>query len=337
MVVTVRRTGPPDRRHTLAGFPVVATHDLGEARDAVTRIYLPHSLQSSSPHLAMRLNAAHQKRFTLGFLAYGAPTELRMPATEISYHVNLTTRGGTQAERGDGQRAVTAADAAGIVLRPDQLNIVRWSPDAEQLILKIPRSRLETHLADLIGRPVPGPVDFDFGLDLTTPRGASLLASVRFLARELDRPGGIADAPLAREQLEEFVMTQLLLAVRNSYTDLLGGPVDRVRASRLRPVLEHMQAHAHEPLTPGELARVGCMSVRALHAAFRDELGVSPMAHLRRIRLDHVHAELLRGLAPGVRIGDVATRWGFFHPSRFARQYQERFGELPSETVARTP
>ena len=227
MVVTVRRTGPRDRRHTLAGFPVVATHDLGEARDAVTRIYLPHSLQSSSPHLAMRLNAAHQKRFTLGFLAYGARTELRMPATEISYHVNLTTRGGTQAERGDGQRAVTAADAAGIVLRPDQLNIVRWSPDAEQLILKIPRSRLETHLADLIGRPVPGPVDFDFGLDLTTPRGASLLASVRFLARELDRPGGIADAPLAREQLEEFVMTQLLLAVRNSYTDLLGGPVDR--------------------------------------------------------------------------------------------------------------
>ncbi len=95
MVVTVRRTGPRDRRHTLAGFPVVATHDLGEARDAVTRIYLPHSLQSSSPHLAMRLNAAHQKRFTLGFLAYGARTELRMPATEISYHVNLTTRGGT--------------------------------------------------------------------------------------------------------------------------------------------------------------------------------------------------------------------------------------------------
>jgi len=28
-------------------------------------------------------------------------------------------------------------------------------------------------------------------------------------------------------------------------------------------------------------------------------------------------------------------RWGFFHPSRFARQYQERFGELPSDTVRR--
>jgi transcriptional regulator GlxA family with amidase domain len=95
-----------------------------------------------------------------------------------------------------------------------------------------------------------------------------------------------------------------------------------------------MENHADQPLTPGELARQGCMSVRALHATFQNELGVSPMAHLRRIRLDRVHAELLRSTGP-VRISDVAARWGFFHPSRFARQYQERFGELPSDTARR--
>ena len=158
---------------------------------------------------------------------------------------------------------------------------------------------------------------------------------MEFLARELDRDGGIAETPLAREQLEAFVMTQVLLAVRNSYTDLLTGFVARTRPSRLQPVLSYMESHADQPLTPGELARVGCMSVRALHASFRDELGVSPMAHLRRIRLDHVHADLLRGTGSPDRISDVATRWGFFHPSRFARQYHERFGELPSETARR--
>jgi transcriptional regulator GlxA family with amidase domain len=129
-------------------------------------------------------------------------------------------------------------------------------------------------------------------------------------------------------------MTQVLLAVRNSYTDLLEGFATRVRPSRLQPVLSYMEAHADQPLTPGELARVGCMSVRALHASFRHELGVPPMAHLRRIRLDHVHADLLRG-AEAQRISDVAMRWGFFHPSRFARQYRERFGELPSDTARR--
>ena len=171
---------------------------------------------------------------------------------------------------------------------------MRWTDDAEQLILKIPRTRLESHLADLVGRPVDKPVDFRFGFSTATGRGRSLLAAVEFLARELDRPGGIAETPLAREQLEAFVMTQVLLAVPNSYSDVLEGYVARSRPSRLQAVLAHMETHADQPLTPGELARVGCMSVRSLHATFQHELGVSPMAHLRRIRLDHVHAELLR-------------------------------------------
>lgn len=234
-----------------------------------------------------------------------------MTATTTTHHVDLTT--------------------SGIVLVPDRTVVLRWTDDAEQVVLTIARGRLEAHLAALIGRPVDTPVDLD--VDLAGPRGASLLASVRFLARELERPGGIADAPPAREQLEAFVMTQLLLAARSSWSDELGA-AEPARASRLEPVLAHMQAHADQPLTPGDLARVGCMSVRALHATFRDELGVSPMAHLRRIRLDNVYAALLRGLPQGIRIGDVAARWGFFHASRFARQYQERFGELPSETLA---
>lgn len=323
-----------DRRHTLRGHPVVATASVEEAREAVTDVYLPHALRAADEPLRMQLNAARQKRFTLGFLTYGAPAELRMPATGTTYHVNLTTAGRTVAERQDGARATTAARSSGIVLMPDQLNTVRWSGEAEQLILKIPRTRLESHLADLVGRPVDGPVDFDFGFRTDSPRGRSLLASVEFLARELDRDGGIADMPLAREQLETFVMTQVLLTVRNSYSDLLAEYVTPERPSRLRPVLTHMETHADEPLTPNDLARVGCMSVRALHATFRQELGLSPMAHLRRIRLDHVHADLLR-TPSSARISDVAMRWGFFHPSRFARQYHERFGELPSDTVRR--
>ncbi|MGE3284490.1 MAG: AraC family transcriptional regulator [Pseudonocardia sp.] len=324
------------RRHTLRRFPVVSTSSAEEAREAVTHVYLPHALRTDDTPLRMKLNAARQKRFTLGFLAYGARAELNMPATQDTYHINLTTRGRTFAERGDGTRAVTDARASGVVLLPHQSNTVRWTPDAEQLILKIPRTRLESHLADLVGHQVTEAVDFDFGFRTDTPRGRSLLSAVEFLARELDQPGGITETPLAREQLEAFVMTQLLLAVRNSHSDLLEGYAGRVRSTRIRPVLAYLESHADEPLTPGDLARVGCMSVRALHSTFQHELGVSPMAYLRRVRLDHVHAELLRLTSSDVRISDIAMRWGFYHPSRFARQYQERFGELPSDTARRS-
>jgi hypothetical protein len=235
-----------DRTHTLRRFPVVSTSSVDEAREAVTDVYLPHALRADNEPLTMRLNAAHQKRFTLGFLAYGANAELRMPPTETTYHVNLTTAGRTFAERGDGARAVTEARASGVVLLPNRLNTVRWTPDAEQLILKIPCMRLESHLADLARRPVTGPIDFRFGFSTATPRGRSLLAAVEFLARELDRPGGIGETPLAREQLEAFVMTQVLLAVPNSYSDILEGYVNQPRPARLQPVLTYMETHADQ-------------------------------------------------------------------------------------------
>ncbi|WIX75425.1 AraC family transcriptional regulator [Amycolatopsis carbonis] len=317
----------------LSRYRVLGTRSLEEARDAVTRIYLDHDLTVPGNELDMTLNSTADRMFTVGYLSYQSCAKLVMPPTEDCYHVNLTIAGRTDADRTDGRRATTRARTSGVVLLPDQVNTVRWSPDAAQLILKIGRRTLETHLGEHLNRPVDEVLDFDFGIDFTTPAGSTLLSSVEFLARELERPGGLADMPIAREQLEAFVMTQLLHAGRHQYADDLAAPDDPVRQSRLGPVIEYMEAHADEPLTPQELAKVGCMSVRTLHATFQQVLGESPMNHLRRIRLDHVRAELLRSDPALTRVTDIALRWGFFHQSRFAQQYRERFGELPRETL----
>lgn len=324
-------------KHPLSCHPVLATSQLEEARSAVTEVYLPHELinTESRDEVAMVLNAVKDKNFTLGYLTYGSSAQLTMPATEDTYHVNLTIAGSTDADRQDGERAATSGRLSGVVLLPNQLNRVRWTPDAEQLILKIPRQSLEGHLADVLGKPVRSVVEFDFQVDLSTPRGQALLSAVEFLTVELERPGGIADNPLAREQLEAYVMSQLLTAVPNPYTEDLAGPAEPVQAGRLKPVVEYMENNADLPLSPPELAKVGCMSVRSLHASFQKTFGESPMAYLRRIRLDHVRAELLNGRNPDAQIIDIAMRWGFFHPSRFAQQYRDRYGELPSETVRR--
>jgi AraC-like DNA-binding protein len=317
----------------LSRFPVIGTRSLEEARDAVSRIYLPHELTAADDRVDMTLNAVSDQHFTLGYLSYQAHTRLVMPPTENCYHINLTTAGSTDADRTDGERERTLAGERGVVLSPVQRNTVRWTPEAEQLILKIPRTSLENHLGDLLGRSVAEVVDFGFGLDMTTGPGRSLLHAVRFLAEELDRADGLAEMPLAREQLEAFVMTQLLHAGEHQFTDALRAPAEAVKLGRLAPVIEYMEANADEPLTPQELARVGCMSVRSLHASFQQTFGESPMAYLRRLRLDHVRAELLRSDSEQVRVTDVAMKWGFFHQSRFAQQYRARFGELPSRTL----
>jgi AraC-like DNA-binding protein len=324
------RGAPPAR---LERHAVLDTRRLEEAREAVARVYLDHELSAPAEDVAMTLNATTDRLFTFGYLTYQSRATLVMPPTEDNYHVNLTIAGATRAERSDGTRGSTAAWRSGLVLLPQHTNTVRWSADAEQWILKIPRSSLESHLGDQLGRPVHDVVDFDFDIDLTSPAGRTLLSSVEFLAKELDRPGGLGDMPLAREQLEAFVMTQLLHVGRHRWTDALTAPADPVRRGRLGPVLDYMEQHADEPLTPQELARVGCLSVRTLHATFQQELGESPMSYLRRLRLDHVRAELMRGHPADVQVTEVALRWGFLHQSRFAQQYRERFGELPRDTL----
>ncbi len=319
----------------LASGSVITTRSLEEAREAGTEIYLPHDLVGPQDAMNMRLNALTDRHMTLGYLTYQAEAELTMPATEHCYHVNLTIVGETKASRSDGCREVTVGGRRGVVLSPVQTNRVSWTPEAEQLILKIPRTSLESHLSDLIGKPVTEVVDFDFGLDLTTSSGRALLRAVHFLATELDKPAGLAEMPLAREQLEAYVLTSLLHAGRHQFSDALAGHEDVRRLGRLSTVVSYIETHADDEITPEILARVGCVSVRTLHAAFQEQLGESPMAYVRRIRLSKARAELLRSDPRKTRVADVAMRWGFFHQSRFAQQYRDQFNELPSVTLQR--
>jgi AraC-like DNA-binding protein len=314
---------------------VIATHSVEEAREAVSRIYLRHNLSSRDGALNMRFNATAGGHMTLGYLTYQAEAELTMPPTEDCYIVNLTIAGATRGSRGDGVRERTAGNERGLVLSPVQNHRVQWTADAEQLHLKITRARLESHLADLVGKPVTKVIDFGFGVDLTSGPGRGLLRSVCFLAAELDRPAGLAEMPFARAQLEAYVLSSLLYAGRHQFSAVLADPNNVRRLGRLTPVLQYIEANAESDLTPETLARAARVSVRTLHAAFQQQLGESPMAYVRRIRLGRVRAELLRSDPSKVRVTDVAMRWGFMHLSRFAEQYREQFNELPSVTLHR--
>ena len=102
-------------REYLAGDAVMATRSLEEARDAVTRVYLPHELLGRQDAIDMRLNATRDRYFTLGYLTYQSETELRMPAAEQWYHINLQLTGVTWASRKDGTRERTPAQRRGLI------------------------------------------------------------------------------------------------------------------------------------------------------------------------------------------------------------------------------
>jgi transcriptional regulator GlxA family with amidase domain len=98
-----------------------------------------------------------------------------------------------------------------------------------------------------------------------------------------------------------------------------------------------IDAHVAEPIGLPEVAGAVQLSPRALQASFRKHLGTTPLGYLRATRLARAHADLL-----AVRPGDgqtvslIANRWGFSQLSRFARDYKERYGMSPRETLGRS-
>ncbi|MFJ4427586.1 helix-turn-helix domain-containing protein [Streptomyces bobili] len=91
---------------------------------------------------------------------------------------------------------------------------------------------------------------------------------------------------------------------------------------------------ADPDLTPESIARAHHISVRYLHKLFQDEeLTVGRL--IQRRRLEKCREELGRGGRPGPGVSAVAQRWGFSHPTQFARAFRAAYGMSPSTWQAR--
>ena len=314
---------------------LLRTRDFDEAKEHITSIYIPHELRSRDNHsLDFKIRYLASKKLTIGHLRYGADSELLVPPMESCYHVNLTLHGETHVTQ-SGKSAFTKTGQSGAIFNPVDPFTVRWSPEAIQYAIKIPRSSLEGQLSALIGRPIDKPIDFDLGFDLTKAWGQSLLAAVTHMRNELSRDGGLVEAPLVRAQLESYVLSQLLMVIPHDYRSLIYATGQNVSRRHIQVAMDHIEEHLMEPLTGPDIAVAAHVSIRALQVGFLEELGLSPMSYVRSRRLDRVHEELMRGTGVGT-INDIASRWGFSHFGRFADQYRRKFGVLPSETVRLT-
>ena len=121
-------------------------------------------------------------------------------------------------------------------------------------------------------------------------------------------------------------------------------PVGAPRAPAKRPLEpcylkradRFIREHLGEPLPVTRLARYCGVSSRTLEKAFAEARGLTPVAQVRNMRLDHAHHALQNG---DVSVATIAARCGFRSSTTFALEYRKRFGMAPSRTkrAARNP
>ena len=82
------------------------------------------------------------------------------------------------------------------------------------------------------------------------------------------------------------------------------------------------------------MCRAANVSERRLRDAFVDTFDVPPKRYWQLRRLGEARDELATSTALGATVQQVALDLGFGHMGRFARAYENRFGEKPSDTLA---
>ncbi|NED96711.1 AraC family transcriptional regulator [Phytoactinopolyspora alkaliphila] len=319
----------------LERFELFHSTDLDEARDIVGRVFVPHRLDlvGKSKTLDARMHTRRIGRVAANYVEYGGDVLIEPGELGSFFVVQIPLSGHCTVSCGN--EVIYSKPGFASVVSPTEPLSMRWSRDCTMLILRIERPALEAHLRDLLGAPLPRPVRFSLGMDVGSGFGLSWANGVRYMVHELDRSDdSLVNNQLAATELENGLLTGLLLSQRHNYSDLLDDstlcPVPSRAVSIARELIENHPEWRH---TVNMLAKEANVSVRALQHGFAKHLGMSPRRYLTAVRMQRAREELRAAQRDAITVGQVVAKWGLGHPGRFAAEYQRRFGELPSETL----
>ncbi|WP_214405781.1 AraC family transcriptional regulator [Pseudonocardia lacus] len=333
-----RTTALPDESDYRVGAPLGFTStDPDEARTRTERLLqCDHrmTLLDGGPDFAARVGFSSLDGFSVMASTYGRPVEIvcRPPIPWVT--ISLISGGRALFSGARGDDTVVAADRAA-VLAYDRGVRMRWEPGVSQLMIAVSKSRIERFLQRLLQEPLREPLRFDTAVDLDGD-GRGIAGSVSAIRRVLTRYGPAGPPPVLSAELEHSLLSALLFGQRHNYSDAMLSPSPRPSARVVGRVLELLESAWDTPLSIADLAEHAGVSQRSLHAAFHRQLGVSPMAYVRRRRLERAREDLLRAAPTGsTTVTYVALRNGFAHGGRFAAAYRRTFGESPSDTLRR--
>lgn len=317
--------------HIMGGHRIFQSDDLDQTRELIARTYCPHrlSLQGRQGKLGAWLNHKRLSQIGVGAMAYGADVHISEVEDQDFVLLMLPLQGVAHNGLGGGRSVETHAGRA-VVTSTTELDRMWWSANCAQLVVQISSAALDRHLSMMTGRGLREPLRFVPEMDLM----AGAVSWWKYVAMLIEDLSGAeqsaAQASLAH--LESMLIVKLLETQNSNYYEQLRPQSSRIAPQHVRRAERFIVDNVGVAITLEQLVEVSGVSARALFDGFRRFRGCSPMAYLRSVRLDRVRQDLL-GAREGETVTNIACKWGFYQFGRFAGQYRQAYGELPSETL----
>jgi AraC-like DNA-binding protein len=231
------------------------------------------------------------------------------------------------------QQLRCAPDTATIISPGQKLESIS-SAQGEVLLVSIDRNSIDSALGKLLDRPLKQPLIFRAQIDLTSDLGVSLKKFLHFLWDGVAGAGTVSSSFVLKE-LEQAFLACIIKGLSSNYSEELQYQHEGAFAAHVRKARAFIESNLHEDIKVGDIATAVGVCARLLQKAFSHQCGCSPMRFVTQERLQRIRQELDRSTAD-TKIVDVMMDYGFTQGGKFAKEYQQLFGEKPSETLKRS-
>lgn len=319
-------TGP------LRRYPAIRTSQVEVFEHRLFSVYGATGFDLKDPsRLAVHGNFVRLSDVALGFGRCNTVVDVRFAETDFA-RLQFALRG--QCTTRLGSASAVVAPGRPVLTSAGHPVSLLYGEDFEHLFLRVTSEAVRQKLTAILGLPIRQPVEFELA---SFPNQALLMGLEQLilqLANQLDDEDSLL-SPLAQKEIEQAIIVQLLFASRHRWSALLAQEPLAGSEAQLRRVEEYIEANWNRPITIRSLSEVTGVSARTLFRTFERARGCSPMAFVKKTRLEHARASLT---TPGDRtsVSGVALACGFSNLGHFAHDYRRLFGELPSDTLKRS-
>lgn len=326
----------PPSDDPLGSFTVLRSSDPADAHRLATGLMNGHRMRLGDDAAGFEadIRSAPLGELSVSYFCYSAAVEISSAPLENFTTIHIPLRGRLEFAHGDDVRRI-AVPGTGAVFSESEPVRMRWSADLRLLVLRVEHAAIDRKIKALTGRRITAPLVFAPLLG-GGGSGTALAATIKSMQESLDHfgPGGLP--VMIAGELEQLVLSMLLLDHPHSLSEELTGHIAYGQSRSMRRAIVCVEEGYASTLTVADLAAASRMSERSLFECFRREFGQTPMEYVRRFRLERAREALLRGIpGDGTTVGEVAASHGFGHVGRFAADYRSRYGESPSETLRR--
>ena len=219
------------------------------------------------------------------------------------------------------------------IIASDEPIHYRFQGNSNHITVAIDKQMLNAYAQKLVNGQQERELTLHPQLLWRTPEAASFRRYLVFISQELGRGGSLFHSSLIVTEMQNTIFSMLLSLCDHNYLPLEKQLEEACLPAYVRQAREYIDANLDQPVSLADITAAAGVHVTTLLKGFRQHYEISPIAYLKRQRLEAARRTLIAAEPLTASVTEVATQWGFFHLGRFARDYRQFFGELPSETL----